>query len=160
MQLSNGVELLYPSPDNQDYQEFPATASDTWKQGDFLYWDTVNSVVKKYAPADATEAESLQPYIFGIATNAKLANETKAIVNKKCQVLMDATNPLLGAECVVVYNTTTLKYTAYEGTQYNTDYDPDITLTLNFLTFTTAAVESDNRAVMQIDGNARLLSFN
>ena len=160
MQLANGVEVLQYTPENDRYLEFNAVAADTWAAGDYLYWDSGSSTVKKYAPADTTAAASLQAKIFGIASKGKLAGDTRVGVMVKAQVLMDATNPLVGAACVVKYNATTKHYTAYEGGQYNTDFDPDITLSLDFLTFVTSAVETDNRAVLQIDGTARLLSFN
>lgn len=160
MQLENGVEVLRWSPDAEDYITLKAVAAETWEQGVFLYWDSASSTIKKYAPADSTAHGTNQAKIIGISSNGKRAGATNAVVCKKAEVLMDATTPLLGAQAVVFYDATTGKYSAIEGATYNTRYEPDISLTLDFLTFKCDVIEADHRAIMQIDGTARLLGLN
>lgn len=158
MTLKNGVEVLRWSPDNEDTLSLKAYITDTWEQGAFLYWD--GTYLRKFAPADSTAFGTNQSSIIGIASSGKLSGQIEATVCKKAEVLMDATTPLLGAAAVVCYTAATGKYYAYEGAAYNVAYEPDITLTLDFLTFKQPAVEADHRCVMQIDGTARFLALN
>jgi hypothetical protein len=158
MQLSNGVEVLQWSASNDDYKIMPAVGADTWKQGAFLYFDGTN--VKPFVPADTTVGGPLQAKIFAIASNGKAVGETKSIACLHAQILMAATNPLLGADAVVVYNATTGKQTAYEGGAYNTAYEPDVTLTGTALVFDSPTLEADGRIRMTFDGWIRFRALN
>lgn len=158
MDLSNGVEVLKWSSNNDDYKELPAVSSDTWKQGAFLYFD--GTTVKPYVPADTTVGSSLQNSIFAIAAAGKVAGEIKASVCLTADVLIAGNTPLLGAQAVILYNATTGKYSAKEGAAYNTSYEPDITLTGDFLTFGAVALEADGRITMHVDGWTRFKALN
>lgn len=160
MQLTNGVEVLRWSPDSDDYITLKAAAADTWAPGAFLYYDSGSSTVKKFAPADSTAYGTNQDKIIGISSNGKVVGQIEAVVCKKATVLMDATTVLIGGPAVVCYVTATGKYFAWGGADYNTTHEPDITLSLDFLTFKDVALEADHRAILQVDGTARLLGLN
>jgi hypothetical protein len=155
MYLSNGVEVLLPSHEAGDYLNLPVASAGEIEQGAFMYWDTSSNTVKKFAPADASANEPLQNLIIGILSAGKKVGDTEAVVMVKGTVLMDATDTTLGLDAVVVYTPTTGKYSAYEGTAYNTATNPDITLANSFLLFAVNAAEG-GKAKLTFDGQARL----
>jgi hypothetical protein len=66
----------------------------------------------------------------------------------------------LGKEAVVVYTAASGRYSAYGGSQYNTDIDPDITLANDFLVGGGAANEADGRMEYTVNGLARFNALN
>ncbi len=159
-QLKNGVEVIQKSTDDNDYVVLKAVAADVWEQDAFLYFDNTSETVKKFVPADTTETQANQAKIIGIAQSGKKDGDITAVVCLKATVLMDSTAVDVGEEMVVKYNATTARYSAHEGAAYNTAIEPDITLTLDFLTGLVTANESDGRAKLLVDGRARFNALN
>jgi len=152
----NGVEALLPSQDANDFIKLPATAADVIEKDAFIYWDTSGNVAKKFTPTDATDLYVKQNLLIGIASAGKKAQDTEIIVCVKAKILIDATNCVLGQDFVILYSLTSYKYSAYEGALYNTDYNPDITLTGSFAVAVSEGVDAVGKGEILIDGHARL----
>lgn len=160
MQYVNGVEVLQPSADNNDYIHLPAAVGDVWADGDFLK-ATAAGVVSKFAPTDSTTTADQQNYIIGISSGGKRAGETSALVCKVATILIpaDSTNNNLGATAVIVYDYVS-KYSVKENVAWQASTFPLFTNSNDFATYAEQGRESDNRIKVLIDGNARVKALN
>jgi hypothetical protein len=154
-QQLNGIEVLQWSNDLTTLLNLPAVVTDTWYQADILYWDTSSNTVKKFAPADSTAGGALQRSIIGIASAGKSSGENTATAALRALILADASHGVLGATMNVKYDATTLRYSFQEDTAYDSEHEPDVTLTLAFATCFAETTEKDRRMKIRIDGLAR-----
>lgn len=160
MYTANGVEVLQYSSEVSNYIKLPAASADTWQDGAFIYWDTSANTIKKWAPADATENQADQNVIIGISSGGKKNGDIESVVCLKATILITKTGTVtLGKDCVITYDTTTLKYGVQEESAWNTTYEPDVTLSGNFAVYAANAAEGDGRVEVFIDGAARVASL-
>jgi hypothetical protein len=156
----NGIEVIQRPTDNQDYISLPAVAADTWEQDCPLYWLTGSDVVKAFKPADSTAGGALQGLLIGLAAAGKKAGDVQAVVMRKCQIIGTLVGSTwIGANHVVLYNATTLKFSFQEDAAYDAAYEPNLSLTGNFAVALSQTAENTDKIKFQIDGTAHFAAL-